>query len=100
MRRHCCMLLCLPLLLAPEAVAQTNPPGQQPPQPAVAPAPVSPRVGLVDFGVRVNGSSGDPALLQEFRDLRDGPTINTLRYVRRSDAWEFNTAFDNVGYRD
>ena len=98
MRRALVMLLSLALLPASAARAQTAAPGQQPPRPATA--PVSPRVGLVDFGFRVNGSSGDPALLQEFRDLRDGPTINALRYARTTDAWRFDAAFDNVGYRD
>jgi MtrB/PioB family decaheme-associated outer membrane protein len=89
------------LLVAGAAVAahaQTNPPGQQPPAPVTA--PVSPRVGFVDFGVRINGSTGDPALLQEFRDLRDGVTLNALQYSRTTDAWQFDAAVDNAGYRD
>ena len=100
MRRRLGLLLLLPFLVAPAARAQTSPPGQQtPPQPASA--PLSPRAGLVDFGVRVSGAgSGDPALLQEFRDLRDGVTLNALRYARVTDTWRFDAAVDNAGYRD
>jgi MtrB/PioB family decaheme-associated outer membrane protein len=100
MRRHGCVLLLLPLM-ASAASGQTSPPGQQPPQPVAAPtAPVSPRVGSIDFGARVSGGSGDPALLQEFRDLRDGVTINALEYARRTGDWAFTAAAANVGYRD
>jgi MtrB/PioB family decaheme-associated outer membrane protein len=95
--------LALLLLAVPHVTAaQTTPPAApQPPQPAAAPtAPLSPRVGLIDFGFRANTSDGDPALVQEFRDLRAGPTINALRYTRTTAQWQFTTALDNVGYRD
>ena len=87
---------------ASNAFAQVTPPGQQQPAPAVnAPIePLSPRVGLVDFGARFGSTSGDPARLQEFRDLRDGVTLNVFRYTRATEASVFNAAFDNVGYRD
>jgi MtrB/PioB family decaheme-associated outer membrane protein len=98
MRRTVLVLIGL-LAFAPAAAAQTNPPGQQsPPQPVTA--PVSPRVGFIDFGVRVNGGSGDPALVQEFRDLRDGVALKALQYSRTTDAWAFDAAVDNAPYRD
>lgn len=105
MRRRIRLLLVLPFLAAAAgASAQTTPPGQQPPQPAPPKpgegGPLSPRVGLVDFGFRVNGSDGDPALLQEFRDLRDGATLNALRYARATGTWTFDAEIDNAGYRD
>jgi MtrB/PioB family decaheme-associated outer membrane protein len=91
----------LVLMLQRAAPAQTPPPGQQPPPTPTTPAaPLSPRVGSVDFGVRVNSRSGDPARFQEFRDLRNGATLNRLRYTRDRETWVFSAAADNVGYRD
>lgn len=101
MRRHGWVLFSLLFATAGSALAQTTPPGQpQPPAPAAPTTPMSPRVRLIEFGVRANGGDGDPALVQEFRDLRDGPTITALRYTRDADRWQFDAAFDNVGYRD
>jgi MtrB/PioB family decaheme-associated outer membrane protein len=88
------------LVLQRAAPAQTPPPGQQQPAPQAPAAPLSPRVGSVDFGVRVNTIDGDPARFQEFRDLRDGAFIDTLRYARDGGTWQFSAAADNVGYRD
>jgi MtrB/PioB family decaheme-associated outer membrane protein len=106
MRTHHRLLIVLLLLLgsAGAGVAQTNPPGQQQPpapSPAATPAePLSARVGLIDFGFRGSVESGDPGILQEFRDLRTGAVLSTLRYARSTETWEFNAALDNVGYRD
>jgi MtrB/PioB family decaheme-associated outer membrane protein len=100
MRTCLSMLIVLPLLFSGPVTAQTDSAGQSQPTAPPPIAPLSPRVGLIDFGVRVSDVSGDPALVQEFRDLRDGPTINVLRYTREADAWAFTVAADNVGYRD
>ena len=61
-------------------------------------APAS--VGEIDFGLRVSGVSGDPARYQRLRDLRDGPTLDRLRYDRDTAGWKFQAAMDHVGYRD
>lgn len=100
--RRCPSLLPLIFIVAltPVTSAQTPAPGQQQPAPQTPAAPISPRVGTVDFGVRVSSVSGDPGRFQEFRDLRDGPVISALRYTRHEAAWQFSAAADNVGYRD
>lgn len=92
-------ILLVATLLRPAAAAAQTPPVSQPQAPASAPAaPV--RIGEVDFGVRVNGRSGDPARYQRLRDLRDGPTLDRFRYDRETAAWTFQAAMDHVGYRD
>ena len=50
--------------------------------------------------LRVSGVSGDPARYQRLRDLRDGPTLDRLRYDRDTAGWKFQAAMDHVGYRD
>jgi MtrB/PioB family decaheme-associated outer membrane protein len=82
------------------SVAQTQPPGQQPPAPQAPAAPLSPRVGSVDFGVRIGTASGNPVGYQEFRDLRDGVFFDRLRYTQDRPAWQFSAEADHVGYRD
>lgn len=90
-------LFLVALLLPAAAAGQAPAPVAQP----AAPGPVSAaRIGEIDFGVRVNAISGDPARYQRFRDLRDGPTVDRFRYDRDADAWTFQAAFDHVGYRD
>ena len=64
---------------------------------ATAPKPSS---GEAEFGGRVTGLSGDPARFQRFRDVRDGPTLDRVRYERRKESWQFLAALDHVGYRD
>lgn len=57
-------------------------------------------IGEVDFGARVTSVAGDSARFQRLRDLRDGPTLNSLNISRRTDAWTFAAEADHVGYRD
>ena len=98
MRTSYTILLVAALLAPAPAAAQTLPVSQ--PQ-APAPVPAAPaRIGEVDFGLRVNSASGDPARYQRLRDLRDGPTLDRFRYDRETEAWTFQAAMDHVGYRD
>jgi MtrB/PioB family decaheme-associated outer membrane protein len=57
-------------------------------------------VGSVDFGARLSSVSGDEQRFQRYRDLRDGPTASNLTISRRTDAWTFDAAGQNIGYRD
>jgi MtrB/PioB family decaheme-associated outer membrane protein len=102
MRAHVRVLILLPIMVAPPAFAQTIPPGQQPSAPTsqVPTGTLAPRIGLIDFGVRFDTVDGDRARFQRFRDLRDGPVLDLLRYSRDTESWTFNAAFDHVGYRD
>ncbi len=74
--------------------------GASPALPPGAPAVPPASVGEIDFGLRVSGVSGDPARYQRLRDLRDGPTLDRLRYDRDTAGWKFQAAMDHVGYRD
>jgi MtrB/PioB family decaheme-associated outer membrane protein len=96
------MWLAISLAFSHGAAAQTNPPGQQPPEQPAATAAQAPKpyVGQVDVGFRLNAIDGDDARLQRFQDLRDGPLLQALRYTRSTDLWEFNATADGVGYRD
>lgn len=78
----------------------TTPPASPPASAPSAPASIAPRIGQVDFGVRLTGISGDPARFQRLRDLRSGPTLDRLRYDRDTDAWNAQAAIDHAGYRD
>ena len=86
------------ILLVPPAAAQS--PAPRPPSPPDLPAPPAVRVGEIDFCLRVSGVSGDPARYQRLRDLRDGPTLDRVRYDRDTAGWKFQAAMDHVGYRD
>jgi MtrB/PioB family decaheme-associated outer membrane protein len=89
------------LAAAVPTAAQTTAPGQQAPVSSVAPTgQLGQRTGLLDFGFRIGDVTGDAARYQRFRDLRDGPTLDLLRYSRGTDTWQFDAAFDHVGYRD
>ena len=71
---------------------------------AAAPAP-EPELGYVnqiDFGVRGTafGSGSDPARYQRFRDVRDGATLDRLRFSKATDQYLLNLQADHLGYRD
>jgi len=61
---------------------------------------VAPASGSVDFGVRMSSNTGDPARNQRYRDLRDGPTVDRLRYTHDDKKWVFSAGADHLGYRD
>ena len=63
-------------------------------------APISARVGTIEFGGRLTDASGDPARFQRYRDVRDGATVQVFRFENEERDWAFTAAADNVGYRD
>lgn len=69
-------------------------------QPAAPAAPVSARVGTIEFGGRASAVKGDPARFQRYRDLRDGGTVQLFRFSSTNHAWAFEADAENVGYRD
>jgi MtrB/PioB family decaheme-associated outer membrane protein len=79
--------------LVPSVAAQTPPLGSPPEM-------TQTRVGEIDFGARATAVDGDAARFQRLRDLRDGPTLDRVRYDREMEAWNFRAAMDHVGYRD
>src|SRR5688572_2157454 len=93
------VFVLIAIVLVPPAAGQS--PAPRPPSlPDVPAAPPAVRVGEIDFGLRVSGVSGDPARYQRLRDLRDGPTLDRVRYNRDTAGWKFQAAMDHVGYRD
>ncbi len=56
----------------------------------------------IDFGVRGTsfGSNADKARFERYRDLRNGGTLDRLRFSTRTDQYVFNAQADHVGYRD
>jgi MtrB/PioB family decaheme-associated outer membrane protein len=72
---------------------------------AAAPAPSNPEiapVNRIDIGFRGTAFSGnsDQARYQRYQDLRDGATIDRLRYFKETDRWLFNAEGTHLGYRD
>jgi MtrB/PioB family decaheme-associated outer membrane protein len=56
--------------------------------------------GQVEFGARLTGTSGDEGRAQRLRDLRSGPTLERLRFVREAGTWLFQAQANHAGYRD
>jgi len=61
---------------------------------------VKPTSSEAEFGGRLTGISGDAARFEQFRDLREGPTLDRIRYQRSEPGWGFLASADHVGYRD
>ena len=61
-----------------------------------------PEGGRVDFGFRgtIFGDNSDEARYQRYRDLRNGPFVEGVRWNKRSDATYFDLRATHVGYRD
>jgi MtrB/PioB family decaheme-associated outer membrane protein len=60
------------------------------------------QANFVDFSLRGTSFDGnsDPARFQRYRDLRDGGTVDALRYFKDTDSYAFRAQADHVGYRD
>jgi MtrB/PioB family decaheme-associated outer membrane protein len=85
-------VLTAAVLLLPSSIAWA--------QQATAGEPAIATAGAVDFGVRLNSIAGDEARNQRYRDLRNGPTVDRLRYSRDAGTWVFSGGADHAGYRD
>src|SRR5436309_1370796 len=92
MSRSSCFVLSAAVLLLPSRIAWA--------QQATASEPAIVSAGTIDFGVRLNSISGDEARNQRYQDLRNGPTIDRLRYSRDEGTWVFSGGADHAGYRD
>jgi MtrB/PioB family decaheme-associated outer membrane protein len=71
---------------------------QDPPTKPVPPAGI-PTTGLFDVGFRGNGTDGDEARHERYRDLRDG-AATFFSMGKSTDQYRFNANFSNIGYRD
>jgi MtrB/PioB family decaheme-associated outer membrane protein len=88
------------VVAAGACLAGTSAWAQQQPAPAPPAAAATTGSGAIDFGARISGFSGDGARAQRLRDLRSGPTLDRLRYVRDGRDWLFEADVDQAGYRD
>jgi MtrB/PioB family decaheme-associated outer membrane protein len=118
MRQLAIHLVCgFGLALSTVAQAQTAPPpsgAQGTPQPPAAPAAApqatpevtrslfEPTWRQFSFGGRFTDVDGDPARFQRYQDIRDGVLFSDARYAREDPEgnWLFQSAADNVGWRD
>ncbi len=67
-----------------------------------ASSPEFPLVNQIDFGVRgtVFGDNSDRARFQRYRDLRDGGTIDLLKFTKQTEAYQLKLQGDHMGYND
>lgn len=104
-----------------EAPAQTPPASSQPAEGTMTVAPPASGVdamfdhadfgpvtigltedNVIDFGVRGTSfdAGSDRARFQKFQDLRNGATIDLLRYTNNTDKYLFKVIAHDVGYND
>ncbi len=78
------MLALVPTVAFAQATVPANPPG----------------AGTLDVGVRATGLSGDAARYERYRDLRNGPFLEGLRWDVEKSDWRLNFSADHTGWRD
>ncbi len=93
-------LLALTAGLLLPAVAHAYAQGTSPAAAPAASTQPAPQTGSFDFGGRIFHVDGDEARVQRYRDLRSGPFLENVRYMRDTDTWLFQAKADHVGYRD
>lgn len=87
------LILTGALLLASSGLALAQ-------QTATTTPPATPKLGLIDVGVRVDDVSGDEARYNRFRDIRDGLFLQKFRLEKETDTWFARGTAANLGYRD
>jgi hypothetical protein len=98
MRRHISLIAAACLLHTAAAFAQAAAPA---PVPATSPEPVE-IANVAEFTVRGTSfdTGSDQARFMRYRDLRNGGTLDLLRFSKANDARLFTVQADHVGYRD
>ena len=106
MRTRLSTMVAALLLVPAGAMAQAQDPGGAPqqdvPKAAAAPTAEFPLTNQIDFGIRGTffGDGSDKARYQRYQDLRDGGTIDLVRWSKTTDAYLFRLEGDHLGYRD
>lgn len=87
------------VLNASASFAQATAPS---PAPSTSPEPGETTANVAEFTVRGTSFTpgSDQARFMRYRDLRDGGTLDLLRYTKSTDAHIYNVQADHVGYRD
>ena len=98
MRFQIIVLTAACLLPAAASFAPAAPPA---PAPSVSPAPADPD-NLAEFTVRGTGlaAGSDEGRFMRYQDLRNGGTVDLLRFTKDTGTSLFNVQADHVGYRD
>src|SRR5690348_16683855 len=106
MRNRLSTMVAALLLTSAGALAQdANPaeaPQQDTPKATTAATAEFPLTNQIDFGIRGTffSDGSDQARYQRYRDLRDGGTIDRVRWSTTNDAYLFKIEGDHLGYRD
>jgi MtrB/PioB family decaheme-associated outer membrane protein len=106
MRNRLSTMVAALLLMSAGALAQDANPAEAPQQdvPKATAAATSefPLTNQIDFGIRDTffADGSDQARYQRYRDLRDGGTIDRVRWGKTTDAYWFKVEGDHLGYRD
>ena len=94
------LLLVLPGLTQAQQIqppTASTPTVEKTPAAEVSGATVFTPKNFIDFGFRMNDTSGDPARFQRFRDVRDGAYIPEFRFERENETKFFHAEASNVG---
>ncbi|PYR40633.1 MAG: hypothetical protein DMF93_10515 [Acidobacteria bacterium] len=106
MRNRLSTMVAALLLMSAGALAQDkNPQGapqQDVPKQTTAATSEFPLTNQVDFGVRgtIFAEGSDQSRFQRYQDLRDGGTIDRIRWGRTTDRYLLKLEGDHLGYRD
>jgi MtrB/PioB family decaheme-associated outer membrane protein len=105
MRTRFAIMAAALLLVSAGAKAQEASTTAQQDVPKATAAPSIPEFGYVnevDFGVRGTSfaANSDKARFQRYQDLRDGATLDKVRFNKSTSQWLVNLQADHVGYRD
>lgn len=57
-------------------------------------------VNIIDVGARGTSVNGDAARYERYRDLRDGPFIEALRWEGKKKDWDLSVRGDHTWWRD
>src|SRR5262249_35633737 len=106
MRKRLLTMVAALLLVSGSALAQDQDTSPAPQQSAVAPAATAAEFGTapnqIEFGYRGTRytADSDEARYQRYQDLRNGPTVDRLRWGKNTDRYLFKVEADHLGYRD
>ena len=106
MRNRLSTMVAALLLMSAGSLAQDkNPQGapqQDVPKQTTAATSEFPLTNQVDFGVRgtIFAEGSDQSRFQRYQDLRDGGTIDRIRWGKTTDRYLLKLEGDHLGYRD
>jgi MtrB/PioB family decaheme-associated outer membrane protein len=105
MRNRLSMMVAALLLVSGGAMAQDKDPAGAPQPDLAAAKTASPEftgTNQIEFGYRgtIYTANSDEARYQRYQDVRNGATVDKLRWGKTTDRYLFNVEADHLGYRD